>query len=148
MRDSGGKVVDLGSGDGRDTNFFKKWDIDVTPVDIATTGVSVKDYMKDNSSPKYVYTRFFWHAISREEQLAILEWASDYVLIEARTTDDEGRTKIYDDHNRNYVDVNKLVSDLKYHGFEIRYLAEGTNFSKMEDEDPHLVRVVAHKTKK
>jgi hypothetical protein len=43
------------------------------------------------------------------------------------------------------VSVSQLVTDLKDHGFQIVSLVEGTGLSPYRGEDPHLVRVIAHK---
>ena len=103
----------------------------------------VGKYIKENKSPKYVYTRFFWHAIERKLQLEILKWVSDYILIEARTTEDT--PVLYTNHDRNFVNVAQLVKDLKDNEFEIVYLHEGRGLSRYKNEDPHLVRCVAYK---
>ena len=107
--------------------------------------MSVSDYIQMYPSPKYVYTRFFWHAITREEQLAVLDWTRRWLFIEARTTRDAERNKYFPIHDRNYVNVSQLVQDLKERNFEIEFLEEGTGMSTYKNEDPHLVRVIAWK---
>lgn len=139
-----GDLIDLGCGNYRDTNYFLFHKINVDGID-EVYGQKVEDYIKQNKSPKNVYARFFWHSIPRELQLAILKWTSGYVFIEARTTEDQLRPKVFAKHERNFVDVGQLAKDLKDNGFQIIKLEEGTGFSKFKGEDPFLVRVIAKK---
>lgn len=143
-----GILVDFGCGDGRDSKYFRQQGKEVIGVDNASNfdvKMTVEDYLDKKICPEYVYARFFWHAISRELQLAILDWTTDYIFIEARTINDEYTIKTFNEHDRNYVSTAQLVSDLKERGFVIDYLTEGRGLSKYKTEDPFLVRVIAHK---
>lgn len=145
-----GDLVDLGCGNGRDVSYFLQNNIIAGGIDDAFENeyiikMSVGDYMKKAESPKNVYARFFWHAIDRKTQLAILKWTKNMIFIEARTTEDKFKPKVFGKHDRNFVDVAQLVKDLKSNGFRIIRLEEGTGFSKFKGEDPFLVRVVAQK---
>ncbi len=145
-------VIELGCGDGRDIEYFCRKNILSKGVDQSYENSliiksDVSKYIKENKCNTDVYTRFFWHAIDRETQLNILKWTNNNLFIEARTIEDNGRKKVHDDHDRNYVDVPQLVKDLKDNGFQISFLKEGTGLSKYKDEDPHLVRVIARKIK-
>lgn len=139
-------MVELGCGSGGDVNAFRASGIRCHGVD-QIYGESVEEYIKQHQSPKHVYTRFFWHAIESKLQQQILKWTREWLYIEARTTEDKGRFKVFDDHKRNYVNVPRLVADLKKHKFQIVSLVEGTGFSKFKKEDPHLVRIIARKWK-
>lgn len=143
-------VIELGSGNGRDLSFFHKNNITAHGVDIAyedrtTTKMDIKDYIKLHSCNEDVYTRFFWHSIDRKLQLDILKWTKNYLFLEARTTDDKFRPKVFKKHERNFVNVSQLVKDLKDNKFQILFLREGTGFSKFKGEDPFLVRIIAKK---
>lgn len=141
----GGCLIDLGCGNGRDTRFFKEsLGNKVAGID-AAYGNSIEEYIEEFPSPKFVYARFLWHAITPKLQRQILDWTKEYIFIEARTTDDAHRPKVFPKHDRNFVDVSKLVKDLKDRGFQIIKLEEGTGFSKFKGEDPYLVRVIARK---
>lgn len=142
-------LVDLGCGNGRDLNYFIYQGIRAYGVDESVStdiieNQDVAEFIKCTPAPKYVYTRFFWHAIDRKTQLAILNWVDDYIFIEARTTDDEHEQKEFPQHDRNYVNVPQLVKDLKDRGFQIMKLEEGF-FSPYKNENPYLVRVIARK---
>lgn len=144
-----GVLVDLGCGNGRDLNFFLSAGLEAYGVDEAFNSPvienqSVSDFIKFNEAPKYVYARFFWHAIDRAAQLDILNWVTEWIFIEARTTEDEYLEKSFPQHERNYVNVPQLVKDLKDRGFTIVELSEG-HFSPYNGENPHLVRVAAKK---
>lgn len=145
-----GDIVDIGCGNGRDLHYFLENGFRAGGIDEAFENefiikTSVQEYMKAAESPKCVYTRFFWHAIDRKTQLAILKWTKDTIFIEARTTEDKFKPKVFAKHERNFVDTAQLVKDLKHNGFKIMRLEEGTGFSKYKGEDPFLVRVVARK---
>lgn len=139
-----GDLIDIGCGNYRDHNYFLHNNIDSDGID-AVYGQNVEDYILRNKSPKNVYARFFWHSINRDLQLEILKWTKEYIFIEARTVDDKFNPKIFDKHDRNFVDVAQLVKDLKDNHFQIIKLEEGTGFSKFKGEDPYLVRVIAKK---
>lgn len=143
-------IIEFGSGIGKDLSFFNHNNVVARGVDASfsneyTTCMDVGEYIKKYECVGDVYTRFFWHAIERELQLEILKWAKFQIFIEARTTEDENRKKVFKNHSRNFVDVKQLVKDLKETGYQILYLHEGTNLSQYKNEDPHLVRVIASK---
>jgi tellurite methyltransferase len=145
-----GKLTELGCGNGRDLLYFLYNNIESYGVDEAFESQfiekqSIRDYIKTHKSNPYIYTRFFWHAISREDQLAILKWIDKYIFIEARTTKDKERYKIYKGHERNYINTEQLRNDLKKNKFKILFFKEGTGMSLYKDENPHLVRVIAKK---
>lgn len=139
-----GELIDLGCGNYRDTNFFLFNKIDADGID-EVHGYKVEDHIKKNKSPNNVYARFFWHAIDRPLQLKILKWTKKFIFIEARTTEDAKRLKMAKPHQRNYVNVAQLVSDLKANKFTIISMEEGTGLSPYKKEDPFLVRIIARK---
>src|SRR3990167_6013213 len=147
---AGERILELGSGDGRDLAYFHECNkiargIDSAYEDIFTDKMDVGEYIKNHKCTDDIYTRFFWHAIDRNLQLKILKWATAYLFIEARTIDDKFRPKIFKKHERNFVNVAQLVKDLKDNNFQIILLREGAGMSKYKNEDPYLVRVVAKK---
>lgn len=145
-----GDIIELGCGNGRDLFSFLRQGLSAKGVDNIELSCKqykkqdVSEYIKENDCPDTVYTRFFWHSISRELQLDILKWTKNILLIEARTTEDENRPKMFPPHDRNYVNVPQLVKDLKDNSFQIIKLEEG-EFSRHREENPHLVRVIAQK---
>jgi len=145
----GDELVDLGAGNGKDVKYFKEKSIDAYGIDDAFESedvikLNVKDYIRKNPSPKYVYTRFFWHSIDRETQLSILDWTKDTLFIEARTSLDIP-DNIFCNKKRNLVFVSELVKDLKSYGFDIVFATEGRGLSPFLQEDPHLIRIICKK---
>lgn len=141
------KMIELGCGDCRDLYYFKKIGIKCNGVDLAYNSVDVETIVDNpsiNKCPDYVYTRFFWHSISRKLQLKILKWVKNYLFIEARTTEDVS-LYLFGKHKRYLVNVARLVKDLKNDNFQILYLHEGRGLSILNGEDPHLCRIIAKK---
>lgn len=143
-----GHMIELGCGNGRDTQFFKRTlPFEVIGIDKAND-IDVEEYIKEGECKfDFVYTRFFWHSITRQLQLAILRWTTGTIFIEARTTQDAELPKEFPPHDRNYVYVPQLVEDLKQNGFQIIQMTEGTGLSPYLQEDPFLIRVIAKKVK-
>lgn len=144
-----GEIVELGCGNGRDLYYFINEGKLASGVDgnfenHAIKKQTVEDYIKENKSPPFVYTRFFWHSIAPMTQEDILDWTSNYIFIEARTDQDKPKD-LFGKHKRNLVNVRKLLGLLKDKGFDIEYFSEGYGFSPLKDEDPHLFRCIAHK---
>lgn len=145
-----GKMLEFGCGNCNDLYYFKKHKIECSGVDKVYNNIDVKKIVAGdvhNKCPEYIYTRFFWHVISRDLQLKILKWVKGTLFIEARTTEDKP-FDIFGKHKRNLVNVPKLVKDLKDNEFEIVYLKEGKGLSKFRKEDPYLIRVIARKNEK
>lgn len=145
-----GDLVDLGCGNGRDLYFFKSKGIrahgvDASNEDLFIVKQDVGTYMKQNPSPQNVYTRFFWHAIERDLQLEILDWATGRIFIEARTTKDKPQNVI-GKHKRHPVDENRLKRDLTERGYTIIQWVSGIDMAPYKDENPHLVRVIADRS--
>lgn len=145
-----GKVIELGSGNGRDLYYFLDNDVDIKGVDSAfenhyITKDNVENFIKHNKSPDYVYTRFFFHSITNELQTKILKWVEGYLFIEARTIQDKSTKKVFNNHYRNYINVPELVKRLKKFGFIIEYLQEGKGLSRFQSEDPFIIRIIAFK---
>ena len=144
-----GDLVDLGCGDGRDLYYFMEQGIFCHGVDVANEDLliikqDIMEYISENEAPENVYARFFWHAITKQEQRAILDWTNNMIYIEARTTKDKPKN-IIGAHKRNLVSVRGLVKDLRERGFTVLHKEEGTGLSPFRGEDPHLVRIVAQR---
>jgi hypothetical protein len=143
------KIVELGCGNGRDLNYFNRINRRAVGIDFGVSGdniinMDLNSYIEEMDSPDNVYSRFFWHSIDRKLQLKILKWAKKYIFIEARTDKDNPRN-LFGKHERNLVNVSKLIKDLLANNFDILYLVQGRGLSKMEDEDPFVVWLMAKK---
>ena len=105
-----------------------------------------------------IYSRFTLHAITEEQEDELLgnikeALAVDGKLyIEARTTKDaiwgKGKkiahnTFIYNNHFRRFIDVDEFKNKLEMMGYKVLSIEEKNGFSKMQDQDPILMRCVA-----
>jgi hypothetical protein len=141
-----GKMIELGCGDYRDLNYFKKNGIRCVGID-SVYGEDVEKVIKFKKCLDYVYARFFWHAIDRKLQESILDWVSNWIFIEARTDQDKPKN-LFGEHKRYLVNTIHLITLLKEKGFTIKYLEEGRGLSPFKGEDPFLIRVIAKKNAK
>lgn len=106
----------------------------------------------------YIYSRFTLHAIDDEQEDELLHnirtglSPGGKLFIEARTIHDDiyGLGKqvaknayIYNNHYRRFIDVELFKKKVEDFGFEIEYLKEKAGFSKREDSDPILMRLIA-----
>lgn len=105
-----------------------------------------------------VYSRFTLHAITDDQEDELLTNVKEalssggILCIEARTIHDEiyGRgIKVghnayeYNDHFRRFIDVDEFRKKLEAKGFDVEYIEEAQGFSKTDDSDPVLMRVIA-----
>ena len=105
-----------------------------------------------------VYSRFTLHAITDDQEDELLTNVKEalssggILCIEARTIHDEiyGRgIKVghnayeYNDHFRRFIDVDEFRGKLNAMGFDVEYIEEAQGFSKTDDSDPVLMRVIA-----
>lgn len=108
----------------------------------------------------YVYSRWTMHAISKRQEDELLNRVSKvlkaggYFFIEARSIRDSlwGKGKcvgknafIYNGHYRRFMEKEIFLENLKNHGLTVVSVEEGQNFSKTEESNPVLVRIVASK---
>ena len=108
----------------------------------------------------YFYSRWTIHAINEKQEKELLDNITasikrgGYFFIEVRSIHDYlyGKgTKIgknsfeFNDHFRRFIDKRELEEKIVRLGFNIRYSEENTNFSKTEQSNPTLIRLVAEK---
>lgn len=175
--DSSSFIVDVGCGSGRDTISFyesgykvigmdrsqqaiqkneekgKKGNIKFMCTDISQKHKfknilkSVKD--ENSNVPLTIYSRFFLHSITLENQNNFLEVIAetlsnnDLLCLEFRTIEDSEISKVYNNHYRRYIDMDRLLLELKEkYNFEIYYSFKGRNLSIFKDENPYLGRII------
>ncbi len=170
-------LLDIGTGDGRDAFFFDKkikfvYAIDNSSVAIKNNNKKKKKlnlrkiffkkmsinnlkYFKTKKI-KYVYARFFLHAINtKKENIFLKNLKSNFdlnvfVALEFRTVNDKlirkgkkiSKYERVTDHYRRFIDTKKFEKKLKDNNFKIVYKKEGINLSKTPKENPHLCRLV------
>jgi len=176
---TGGRLIDLGCGNGRDSLYFARNGINVTAVDLSLVGIETvrldsadlpvvaiqDDFVKSktlyDSEYDYCYSRWTIHTIDDSQEAELLDnvWGSlkadgGLFFIEARTTGDEifgmgekvgPREYIYKDHYRRFIQAEILADRMRDLGFEVVFFEEDLGFSRTEDSDPMLLRIVAKK---
>lgn len=108
----------------------------------------------------YFYSRWTIHAISERQEDELLQnivvalRKEGLFFVEVRSTKDElyGKGKevaknafIYNGHFRRFIDIQIFRKKLETLGFEIIYADEKMGFSKTEESDPMLIRLIAKK---
>jgi ubiquinone/menaquinone biosynthesis C-methylase UbiE len=171
----GDVLFELGCGNGRDSIFFAKNNIDVTAVDQCDKNISLLNEQHNNisfisddftnlsnleSKVNVVYSRFTLHSINDEGEQRTLNWVynnlkNDGILcVEARTLKDpifgKGIDKgnniwFYNNHHRRFIDAISFKNKLVEMGFEIKLFDENNGFAKHKDDDPVVLRAIVKK---
>lgn len=111
----------------------------------------IGNYAKQQNKAIVFYLRFLLHAIDQETERVLLEAITKKAasgtkfVAEFRTTEDEEKSKVYDDHYRRFINTDDFLADLQARGFVIHEFYKGTGLSIYKEEDPFLARVVAEK---
>lgn len=172
----GATVVEVGCGNGRDSRVMASHGFRVLGIDASVSAIeycisqagqafdenlqylnsdvtalevdAVAKFVGD--APFYLYSRFFQHSITEEEQeqmLAALASIGNGQLtgyFEFRNELDRNTQKLFgEQHYRRYQTTDYFVDVLARHGFESVYRIEGKGYAKYFGEDPHVSRVIA-----
>ncbi|WP_345520903.1 class I SAM-dependent methyltransferase [Nocardioides conyzicola] len=122
---------------------------DVASVD--DLGAALDVVRDPDGAPVLFYLRFFLHAIREEVQAALLDAIDaharpgDAFAAEFRTDQDARTTKVHTRHYRRFQNGPAFVADLRGRGWAVEHEEEGTGLSPYGEEDPVLMRVVAHR---
>lgn len=99
-----------------------------------------------------VYTRFFLHSITQENEIILFNTLentlqkNDMFAAEFRTIEDSVRSKVFDNHYRRYINSDELVKKIKSnYSFKVKEYTKGTGLSLFNGEDPHLARIIIEK---
>lgn len=148
-------VVDLGSGNGRDTYrlgqlFDEVFGIDpyVKPNDLEPAHIYfIQNYWENEKdiirNAHMVYSRFFLHAIETKDIEKILDLTTGYFCAEARSIGD--KPVLYPEHKRNFVDGDWLLFQMILRGFKILFYQKSRGLAEYKNEDPLVIRVIAKK---
>ena len=141
-------VVDMGCGDGRDTNHLRA---SMPGVGVDPNAPDGEQYIRQNwfewiednppSGDDTLYMRWFAHAIPFYELYELISRWEGQVLIEARLAGLRGDA-VDDTHKRWPVNSSHLMIGMLTKGYEIRHYEEGY-FS--EPDSPLLFRLDAQK---
>lgn len=164
------RIVELGSGSGRDALFFATYGHHVIGVDQSVEAVALCSGLAQErgldasfvASPidasdlaeqigtserrTVVYARFFLHAVTDVEELALLRLAAavtrpgDRLALEYRTDRDASGTKVTGAHYRRFVRPADFHAHAVTHGFGVDYEVQGFGFAKYKDDDAFVAR--------
>lgn len=131
--------------DGRESVAFREADVSEPGV-LAT---ALRSHMEGASSRSnfVVYGRFLIHAVTDDEERAILEALAELpsgarCYFEFRTTKDAALVKRFGGHYRRYVDVDALIKRAgKFGNLDCHYRVEGRGLAKYGEEDPIVARL-------
>jgi len=106
-----------------------------------------------------IYARFVIHAIAADEASLVLKWSADHLLpggilcVEVRSVNDAlyGKGSPVDGeadafvcgHYRRFIRHRELEAMLAQLGLVLEYSAESLGWSKVGDDDPMLIRIIA-----
>jgi len=157
-----GRLLDVCCGNGRDSFYFTRQDMDVYAFDVREIGDLTFNYkMLDLQEDKhnfsfrnilfhYVYCRFVLHSVPERLEDYILINSNNVLLndgllfIEARSDKGDIHTGI-NNHYRRLINYQTLRQKLLNLNFEIVYTSEEKGLSVYNGEDPVLLRVIAKK---
>jgi len=171
----GKMLIDLGCGNGRDSMYFAENGIKVTAVDSSQGAIdsvdkslpilAICDNFENTKALRcinydYAYARWTIHAVTQLQQDMLLPNVYDSLVpgglffSETRTINDaiyghgEPRGEhefIADNHYRRFLDPDAFLIQLKDIGFTIDFFEESDEFSRMGDNSPMLMRIIARK---
>jgi SAM-dependent methyltransferase len=170
-------LLDVGCGNARDTHHFYELGLDATGIDNCQVVVDLNKQKYENlefhvcsadnleqldltRAPKYIYSRFFLHAINKLTASAFLTWATKviadegYFFIECRSDKDPMfgiGTKISDDeyingHYRRFINLSALIDELDSLGWSVIYCSESSDLSVVNNDNPVLIRLIVKKS--
>lgn len=95
------------------------------------------------------YARFFLHAIDSGAEARVfsdinkLKMNGAQLALEFRSTGDKKIPKIFDNHDRRFIDGEKLKKELESSGWRIDFFRTGKGLARFGEEDPEVTRVLA-----
>ena len=98
--------------------------------------------------PVTLYGRFLLHALSESARQHFWRFASMALrsggrcYLEFRTEEDSTRHKVFGEHYRRYLDPELVVAEAGAAGGRVLHLEQSLGLSPLEDEDPHLCRMI------
>lgn len=149
---SGNSLVDAGCGNGRDSERLADRYAVLGIDPFAPNGVGMRaqyqqkkleDAWEDIKTADIVYSRFFLHAIPWDSIGTFFDEASGYFCAEARAKGDQ--PVLYPQHERNYIDGNRLLRTAIDAGHEVLFFEIGHGLALYKNEDPFVVRIITKK---
>jgi len=167
-------VVDIASGDGRDSIFFAQQGLKVFALEKSAQAVKLLekrnlnnenlsiiqiDALKDKidtGAPKGLslayYSRFFIHTLSKNEvkiffkKLSEVVGITDYLFVEYRNEFDANLKKETEAHFREFHKSNYILDIANQFNLDCVYEVSGTGFAKWKQDDACVTRQIFIKT--
>ena len=160
-------VIDLACGNARDSKYFYKKQKKVIGIDKSFTVVKKNNlffsqknlifYRSDLSvkipkeifeikKKKCFYSRFFIHTLKTKSIKMFINNISkcfnqkDKLFLEYRSHEDKNRSKIYNNHYRNFIRTELLEKILNKNDLKSIYFKKGTGLAKFNKENPFVAR--------
>lgn len=168
-------VLEVGCGNGRDALFFAQYGFNTIGVDSSQEAIAFchavarQNGLPDSflcvdvremknaldfsghkaDAPVSVYSRFFLHAITDEEETLFLEFVKDTLsqyggnlFVEFRTDRDRELYKVTERHFRRFIKSFDFINRATRSGLLVKYFTEGFGFAKYAEEDAHVARMI------
>ena len=169
----GGRLLDLGCGNGRDSLYFAGKGLSVLGIDSSEVAIEslegkssaefvcgdfVRLYGVADGSADFCYSRFTVHAITLEQEMELLRnvkrvlRGGGRLFVEVRSVHDgiygkgeavEQDAFVYEGHYRRFIRLHDFINRLYDAGFELEYAEESDRFAPYKDSRPVCIRVVA-----
>jgi len=156
-------IIDVGCGNGRDTQFFEENGLKAIGIDLVQSenflGTSFQAANATEQIPNgdIIYCRFFIHALTEAEFDSFLQCIKSQrrpmvLFIETRSTNGISskekcetyfKSGIGTEHFRMLYSLPYLFKKLSQY-FEITFMEESNNFSPFRGENPYLIRMICH----
>lgn len=153
-------LLDIGCGNGRDTNFFRANGIQAYGIDLCYNDKS--DYIKQGDALSIdevydvYYLRFFLHTIEEAQTNILIQNINklisnnSYIFIETRSTknitnqeksETNFKSSIGDEHFRMLYSYKYLLKKFRNY-FNIDYSLEDKGLAIFKDDDPYVIRFI------
>lgn len=165
--EKGKKVLDIGSGNCRDSIYFKEMGFDCVAIDMHEQNfydnyikMDIINEIQKLIPADYYYMRFFIHTLSEKECDFLLKQLYEKIndgckiLIETRSTVEISDDPVYvsrfnsgigTEHYRIHYSLNYFLNKIKKIGYKIEYSCDINNVAIYREDNPFVLRIIASK---
>tara|TARA_Y100001968_G_scaffold295301_1_gene302561 strand:- start:2354 stop:3046 length:693 start_codon:yes stop_codon:yes gene_type:complete len=153
-------LLDIGCGNGRDLNYFRKNGIDAYGIDLNseqnTKYITSGNALNIKGAYDVYYLRFFVHTLTEKNldklinKLYTIIKKKSYIFLETRSSkgitnqeksETNFKSKIGDEHFRMLYSCNYLIEKLEKY-FNIYFCNEDKGLAPFRGEDPYVIRMI------